>query len=175
MTRNLACDASDEDVEKNDVQIQVGADCYTHVHMDEYNVYDFSGWVTNHPGGEYNIEKWDENWEGNPGWYLTFPAEGNSTRKIPKHQMSRWYNNAAPPDIEYVGRLGGEVAFRDLPNELKTDDVAIHFGALTSDQLEAGVVVCGSLGEVANDPSLPETFDVRSDEHTVTGSAIYYE
>ena len=37
---------------------------------------DFTPWVTGHPGGEYNIQKWAEGWEGTEGWYLDFPFEG---------------------------------------------------------------------------------------------------
>jgi len=77
VTRTLACNPSDEITDEIDIQIQVGSDCYTHVHPDHLNVYDFSGWVTNHPGGEYNIQKWAQGWEGNEGWYLDFPFNGN--------------------------------------------------------------------------------------------------
>ena len=86
------------------------------------------------------------------------------TKDIPEHPMSRWYNNAAPPDIVYVTRLGAAIAYRDLPNDLKTDAIAQYFGATPQLVTEGGVIVCGSIGEVSNDPSEPETFDVESDE-----------
>lgn len=41
----LACDPSDISVGTLGLQIQVNSDCYTHVHKDYKNVYDFSGWV----------------------------------------------------------------------------------------------------------------------------------
>ena len=85
--------------------------------------------------------------------------------------MSRWYNNAEAPDIVYVARLGDSIAWRDLPNDLKTDEAAQYFGAVPVSVADGGVVVCGSIGEVANDPSLPETFEVRSDEATTTFSS----
>ena len=90
VTRTLSCDPSDhnDSSDKLDIQIQVGSDCYKHVHPDHLNVYDFSGWVTSHPGGEYNIQKWAQRWEGHEGWYLTFPFYGNATRKIPQHPVS---------------------------------------------------------------------------------------
>lgn len=78
--------------------------------------------------------------------------------------MSRWYNNAGAPDIVYVARLGDSVAYRDLPNDLKTDLIAQYFGAIPDSVLAGGVVVCGSVGEVANDPTMAEAFDVRSSE-----------
>lgn len=44
VTRTLPCNSIDETVQKIDIQIQVGPDCFTHVHPNHYNVYDFSGW-----------------------------------------------------------------------------------------------------------------------------------
>jgi hypothetical protein len=41
----LECDPTDVALETLGLQIQVEADCYTHVHKDYKNVYDFSGWV----------------------------------------------------------------------------------------------------------------------------------
>jgi len=76
------------------------------------------------PGGSYHIKKWSQGWEGHPGWYLTFPFYGNTTRKIPVHPMNRWVTRAKEPDIVKVGRLGDIIAFRDLLSELKTDAVA---------------------------------------------------
>jgi hypothetical protein len=95
------------------------------------------------------------------------------TKDIPEHPMSRWYNNAAPPDIVYVTRLGDDIAYRDLPNDLKTDAIAQNFGATPQSVTEGGVIVCGSIGEVSNDPSEPETFDVESDEEGILGSDDY--
>ncbi|KAL7537288.1 hypothetical protein ACHAXR_008774, partial [Thalassiosira sp. AJA248-18] len=169
VSRGLACSPTDVTTEKIDIEIQVGSDCYTHVHPDHLNVYDFSGWVTNHPGGEYNIQKWAQGWEGTEGWYLDFPFNGNTTRKIPKHQMSRWYNNVGIPNIVYVSKLGDSIAYRDLPNDLKTDSIAEYFGATpVQNVIDGGIIVCGSIGEVGNDPTLEETFDVRSNEFTTS-------
>jgi hypothetical protein len=87
VTRTLACNQSlDETVDKIDIEIQIGSDCYYHVHPDHHNVYDFSGWVTKHPGGEERIQQWAEGWQcttakcmsGHPGWYLTFPRSGRT-------------------------------------------------------------------------------------------------
>jgi len=175
VTRTLACDASDYDqtTDPIDIQLQVGSDCYTHVHPNHLNVYDFSGWVVRHPGGEYNIQKWAEGWEGVPGWYLDFPFYGNVTRGIPEHPMSRWINKAKEPNAVYVARLGDSVAYRDLPNDLKTDVIAQAFGATPRSITDGGIVICGSMGEVSNDPTLTEVFDVRSNEHTTSSSDSY--
>jgi len=67
VTVSLSCDPLDEHVDKLGMQIQVDADCYTHVHRDHNNVYDFSGWVSNHPGGEYNIQKWAQGFNDTDG------------------------------------------------------------------------------------------------------------
>lgn len=82
--------------------------------------------------------------------------------------MTRWVNHGVSPNIVYVTRLGDSIAYRDLPNDLKTNAIAqnLPLGG-------GGVVVCGSIGEVANDPSLKETFDVRSNEHTTTSSSHF--
>jgi uncharacterized protein (DUF1501 family) len=172
ITRTAACNAVDFDDQADplDIQLQIGADCYTHVHPETMNVYDFSGWVTRHPGGEFHIQKWAQNWEGVPGWYLDYPFYGNATRGIPEHPMSRWSTRAGGSYIEYVARLGDSIAYRDLPNDLKTDGIAQYFGAVSETVTSGGVVVCGSIGEVANDPSSGEHFDVRSNEHTTTDS-----
>jgi hypothetical protein len=69
-----------------------------------------------------------------------------------------------------VGRLGDNIAFRDLLSELKTDAVAEYFGATPISVADGGVVVCGSMGEVSNDPSFTEVFDVNSNEFTVSSS-----
>lgn len=68
-TRTWACNATDFDGAEDpiDIQIQIDSDCFRHVHPDHLNVYDFSGWVTAHPGGEYNIMKWAQGWEGHEG------------------------------------------------------------------------------------------------------------
>lgn len=63
----FACAQEDVSLDTLGMQIQFGADCYTHVHKDHKNVYDFSGWVLNHPGGSYNIQKWATDWNNVTG------------------------------------------------------------------------------------------------------------
>ena len=176
-TRNawgmLACDPADETLEKINIEIQVGDSCYTHVHLDHLNVYDFSGWaaVTNHPGGQYNIQKWAEDPNIGFGWNLDFPCRPDEFGDC-IHTMDRWESNKNTPNVEYISRLGEEIAYRDLPSDLKTADVADYFGA-TPKPVEGGIIVCGSHGEVSNDPTLTEHFDVRSDEHTTQSEDFY--
>ena len=106
------------------------------------------------------------------GWYLDFPFDGVPERKIPKHPMSRWDNNKGEPNIVFVTKLGNEIAYRDLPSNLKTTFIAEHFGATAIQNEGAGTIVCGSHGEVANDRSLREQFDFLSDEELVTSASI---
>jgi hypothetical protein len=58
--------------------------------------------------------------------------------------------------------------FVDLPNELRTAEVAEHFGESVSTR-GSGIVVCGSPNEVANDPTLGYQFDVTTGADTVWG------
>ena len=88
--------------------------------------------------------------------------------------MQRWYDRVDSPDLEYVGKFGDDVRFRDLPNSLKATSVAAHFGAVS--QFESyGTIICGSRGEVANDPTLGEHFGVRSQYDTDTRSTVKFD
>jgi hypothetical protein len=51
-----------------------------------------------------------------------------------------------------LGRFGDVALFVDLPNEVRTDEVAEHFGEASA-ETGSGVVTCGSPNEVANDPT----------------------
>ena len=172
--RVYACDPADETVDKIYIEFQIGDSCYAHVHVDHLNVYDFSGWaaVTNHPGGQYNIQKWAEDPNIGLGWNLDFPCRPDEFGAC-IHTMDRWESNKDTRNVEYISRLGEDIAYRDLPNDLKTDDVADYFGANPISVDGEGVIVCGSQGEVSNDPTLREHFDVRTDEHTTFSSDTY--
>ena len=87
--------------------------------------------------------------------------------------MSRWETFGGGTDIEFVAKLGDSIPYRDLPSNLKTNTIAEYFGASTDQNEGGGVVVCGSHGEIANDRSLREQFDVRHDlEGRVTSSSV---
>ena len=38
--------------------VEVGNDHFQHVHLDEFNTYDFTDWVSSHPGGPDKITQW---------------------------------------------------------------------------------------------------------------------
>ncbi|CAK0846847.1 unnamed protein product, partial [Prorocentrum cordatum] len=112
-----------------------GSSYFMHVHSSEYNVYDFTKWVSAHPGGMDPIKQW-----ASRGFQLEFPSW---------HPMSR-FTDAQSSHLEYIGRLGDTVAFDVLPQGLQA--------AWT-----VGYESCGSPGEVANDPSLGHHFSFHTD------------
>jgi len=74
--------------------------------------------------------------------------------------------------------LGDQITFKDLPEELQTESVAkaLGFGAVASKG--AGVVVCGSPGEVSNNLSLGGSavhrgFDVANRYNRTTSSTDF--
>jgi hypothetical protein len=64
--------------------------------------------------------------------------------------MDRWNNNKE--SFDYIGRFGNSYEYFDLPTKLRTKAMAEAFGAVFNDG--DAVVVCGSSGEIANDPNL---------------------
>jgi len=125
--RVQACDPADETLATVNMQFQVGGTCYTHVHLDHMNVYDFSGWVIPHPGGAYNIQKWASDPNFGEGWNVDFPCAPNGSGGC-GHPILRW--SQALPDLEYVTRLGEDVNYSALPAGLKTTVVYDHFSGL---------------------------------------------
>ena len=118
---------------------EVNGEFFQHVHAQESNVYDFSDWVSKHPGGPDKIRQWTER-----GYILNYPAS---------HPTTRWESDFARTAINpgFVGRLGDTVSFLTLPQSLQTFPLATAFGALES--FNGFAEVCGSPGEVANDLS----------------------
>lgn len=67
-----------------------------------------------------------------------------------------------------LGRFGDMAFFIDLPNEMRTDEVATHFGDV-SGLTGSAVVTCGSPGEVANNPTLGKYFIMNHERGTDWG------
>jgi len=134
-------------------------------------------WTQNstHPGnlvalghGHYNpIMKWMD-LQGSAT--LTFPST-HPTDSTYNHPMDRWEMHHVK--FDYVGRMYDTVRFRDLPNELRRSEVAVHYGA-TGDVGGSGILVCGSPGEVTNDPSLGDVFDATNDDDTDSTSSGFF-
>ena len=119
-------------------------------------------WTYNdtHPGNLYAathnhsnpIKKWAESGKG----ILVFPSKHPYGPSF-DHPITRWDENYRK--FIYVGRFGDSLRLVDLPNELRQDQVLGYFGA--SNRISGGgVVVCGSPGEIANDPSKGSVFEV---------------
>jgi hypothetical protein len=72
--------------------------------------------------------------------------------------MSRWNLNKS--NLVYVGRLGDDVDFIDLPTNLKTDDVASALGVNIPREEGSGLIVCGSRGEVRNKNTEAYSFQI---------------
>jgi len=162
-TRGYSCSV-DDTLALDDVELVIGGICYKRVHPDHMSVYDFTYWTLEdtHPGnmvaameGEYNpIKKWmdlDNN------VFLTYPSFPSGD--VPNHSAGRWDTHSTK--FPMLGRFGDTVLFVDLPNEIRLDEVAQHFGE-TSSIGGSGVVVCGSPFEAPNDPSEGYQFDMTT-------------
>jgi hypothetical protein len=120
--------------------------CYQHVHPDEYNVYDFTYWTLpdTHPGNAVASGSGHQNaikkWATDNQTELIFPSG---------HTMDRWNNNKE--SFDFVGRLGNSYKLFDLPSKLRSSSVIDAIGVEASNS-GGTAVVCGSPGEVANDP-----------------------
>lgn len=180
-----------------DVEVEGTSTCYKQVHPNHLSVYDASAWVSQHPGGTHNIMKWahcavdpvdmrsgfDENYctQDNPvrtfpGWHLTFPS--NTTGYQP-HPMARWEMNDQywkPVKVGSAGgagpgsRFGDAISYRDLIEDLVDPAVSEYFFD-TPEVASVGIVTCGSIGEVANDPLHGAMFDSENEEERTTGSS----
>lgn len=163
----VECDSDDTEVE---IEIQVRTDCWKRVHPEHLGVFDMTHWTlpNTHPGNtatddsdsarparNHPIKKWLD--KGSP--ILVYPSNHPVDDSL-DHTMSRWDENEQK--FEYVGRFGDSINFRDLPSSLQVDKVAEYYGASVS-LGTSGTIVCGSLGEVANDETKGSVFDLSSD------------
>ena len=65
--------------------------------------------------------------------------------------MQRWKDNTNK--LLFIGTLEEYVDFANLPSSLQKDELATVLGSKTSSNVD-DVDACGSLGEVAADPTL---------------------
>lgn len=161
-----------------EVQIVIGSNCYEHVHPEHLSVYDFSYWSleNTHPGNMVAmmenkpnpIKKW---MDIDGSVFLRYPAfhhdhHDEHHHDVPNHPIERWDIHSV--HFSKLGRFGDEILFIDLPNEIRTDEVAQFFDDSISTG-RYGTIVCGSPHETANDPKLGYQFDVVTGEDTVWG------
>jgi hypothetical protein len=109
------------------------------------SVYDFTSWTNHDPGNSATR---------NP--IIEFADAGETTLEFPAwHQMSRWTSDRYR--FGYTGTLGDVRHYYDLPLDLRSYDLSVALG-FTTDAFtfmpSEGVLVCGSLFEIANDLSL---------------------
>eukprot|EP00538_Stauroneis_constricta_P006056 CAMPEP_0119562960 /NCGR_PEP_ID=MMETSP1352-20130426/22092_1 /TAXON_ID=265584 /ORGANISM="Stauroneis constricta, Strain CCMP1120" /LENGTH=2119 /DNA_ID=CAMNT_0007611481 /DNA_START=203 /DNA_END=6559 /DNA_ORIENTATION=- len=149
------CDEEDEELfSLGYIKGSDGQSCWQHVHSKYQNVYDLTEFKNIHFGGAKNITKWAESGSAK----LIFP---NSHHPIGNSRFfSKIVNNERM--VPFLGSLGDVVPFADLPRELQTDRIRNEFGSLPINPNGNAVVVCGSPGEVANDPSVGSGFYVEA-------------
>ncbi len=123
------------DIDRLYFNVEVDGVCYKMVDAREYNVYDFTDWVTNHPGGPDKITYFAE--QGSE--FLIFPHW---------HDMKRWQDNKSK--FPFFGRVGDVISFNSLPEYFRKDYAENVKGLFKGTLSGAGVVVCGSPSEVAN-------------------------
>ena len=141
--------------------VQVGKDCYTHVHPDTLGVFDASVWVGRHDGNKAVYEATGRNpisrFAEEELHELTYPAS---------HPMDRWQKRRK--NLPYVGRFGDNITFSELRSELQTLELAKRVGAEATDG-DTSFEACGSPGEVHNEPIMTNRYLFGVD--TFTGSA----
>lgn len=143
-------------------RLTVNSACWHHVHHDLSSVFDFTFWVREHPGTSDAIN-------GNRRNPIeAFAAGGNTTLTYPSHHlMADWASRRKKSDARhyflYLGRLGDEIAFNELPTHLQSPAMASVLGATSSGggaAASTGVEACGSPGEVANEPARGHVFSI---------------
>ena len=114
--------------------------CWQHVHPDLYNIYDFTSWSLNHPGGSSPITNFIE---VDDSVKFIFPNH---------HQMIRWKNNHNT--FPFLGTLGDTITYEDLPTAIQSINLADALGVVSESDSVSSPEACGSAGEIANDPSM---------------------
>lgn len=182
-----ACDAAD----LVEVEIIIESQCFRRVHPDEYSVFDMTYWTLpdTHPGNMVammnnhmhpikkwiDIDEWDDDGWDDESVILKYPAfyeplDENDT--LAPHPIQRW--NTHSTKFSKLGRFGDPEKFVDLPNELRLDEVATHFGAETGVS-GGGILVCGSPREVENDPEIGQVFEIAHGRDTAWNLSLQRE
>jgi len=159
------------DIDAKDFLLDVNGKCWKHVHQDHLQVFDFTYWTyrDTHPGNSNRRNPIKEFAEDGDGlFFLDYPGW---------HGMDRWVVNRG--FVTEVGRYGDKLSYSEFPPLLRTEEIAKAFGGESFSMDGAGVLVCGSPFEVANDPRLEGTerkgaFDVINYMNRTTNGYYYY-
>jgi len=158
--REIIVSCDDDDDELIGAKILINDECWEHAHPDEYSVYDFSIWTRAHPGGSLPIEQ--------------FAVDEDPKIRFPQwHDMSRW--STGESEITYMGKLGEIINFANLETSVQQIDIANLIGAVGA-RSDEGFEVCGSPGEVGNDPTLGNMYRLLlGDDTTVYNQVLDQE
>ena len=133
-TCGLACPSQDEAAFGFRVKLQGGV-CFENTHADNFQVFDFSDWARDHPGGPFSIQKF-----ANRDFLLEFPES---------HGMASW--NQYKASLTNVGPLDDRTTLLDLPEALFREEILHAFGGENELLARRGpTLICGSPYEVSN-------------------------
>jgi hypothetical protein len=137
-------------------QVLVDGVCWQHVHEDEMNVYDFTYWADAHddPKAAAALK------EGSKA-VAAFAETGSAEFKW-TGSMPLWYATTRDRrmKIGLLGPFGNNVDFVAIPLDSRVEQIARVVGSEKSGG-DASTEVCGSPGEVANDPLLGDTVNMH--------------
>lgn len=135
----VSCHSRDKNRFDFKVKLKNGS-CWKNVHRSHLQVYDFSAWVSKHPGGEDAITQFaffeDKN------FHAAFPS---------KHAMYQF--DEAAETITEVGKYGDSIRFSSLPSQLTVEAVAEALNVGASRFRAGATVVCGSPFETRSYPA----------------------
>lgn len=156
-----SCDAEDVDLwDLGLIQDSAGT-CWKHVHPKHLNVYDLTNFITgesNHTAGNHSfLSELAETGQ----FVLSFPNDAAHAAANQKF-FDTIVNH--PEFYPVLGKLGDHILYDDLPVDLQTEEIRDAFQTHSINPAGDGVVICGSVGEVASDPLLGDSgFDARTD------------
>ena len=137
----IECHSSDRQKFDFKVKLRSGGGCWKNVHRSNLQVFDFTDWVSRHPGGEDAITQFVD-LHGDSRFHIVFPDW---------HGMDRFAT--ASEYITDIGTYGDSIPFSRLPEELTTKDIAEALEMSDVRHLVGPTVVCGSPFEVGSSPS----------------------
>ena len=123
-----------------------GRGCWTHSHGDEWSIFDFSRWTMIHDG---NNDAFLSN-HRNP--IAKHAEQGSTVLNYPDWKpMERWEDRKWI--FKPLGIYGETVDYALLDSQIQAPKMASYIGSIQNGWSDPGLEVCGSPGEVANDPT----------------------